>query len=154
MAVWNNPRCSAVDYHRTRREGQEKTLLLQEQWCKESETYIHWGTWTVIPKTNGSRSLIEWVSEWSHVCVLGERQIEGSNSELVGLKPNPAGETIKSPPSTLMLWHNLLWLAHPQARCSVLFFLRCRYGDFSGGPVAETPHSQCSGPGFGPSLGN
>ena len=37
------------------------------------------------------------------MCVLGERQIEDGSSELVGLTPNPAGETIKSPPSTLML---------------------------------------------------
>lgn len=27
-------------------------------------------------------------------------------------------------------------------------------GDFFGGPVAETPHSQCGGPGFDPWSGN
>ena len=26
--------------------------------------------------------------------------------------------------------------------------------DFPGGPVGKTPHSQCRGPGFGPSSGN
>ena len=27
-------------------------------------------------------------------------------------------------------------------------------GDFSGGPVGKTPHSQCTGPGFDPWSGN
>ena len=64
-----------------------------------------------------------WQSEWvsDRMRLLGERQIEDSSSEVVGLMPNPAGETIKSPPSTFTLWHSLLWRAHPQVRCSVLF---------------------------------